>query len=825
MSEIDIYLSREQIRSKLLKEYADLLKVNEEILDQSDTSFNTFIINSLSQLQSDALFYASIIYRENTLVTANLSRSVYNWAKYLGYHPKTGRPLEVDAILYIPIETQSFEITIRNTHKFWTTDNIYFTPKYEYTIKLQGSSVEVLRQSREEGVIPMPFLITQHPSDENIMTISTIITLQQQIIKEYTTQVPLLDMFEFWYYSIPLPENESVATCQVFVNGSEWIQKPIVTMSPGEEAYELIIMPEEAEIAFGNGIFGKQPTGELLVRLGLTKGQLQIAKGSITKGETIVTSDNNIVKYYITNVSDTKGGQKFEQLDEIRRNAINWIYSLGRLVTERDYRNVSELTNEDVTSIPILRRSDLTTNDINIYMVLKLGDEIVPTSTITVPLPQNIIQIIRPWVDTFTYQNEEWVTCFRMKYNSQSLTYSCQLIPSKSSILLLKTWSNQLEKHSLLRAVSTYDPQTENINLNILGYRDENFDITEMKISLYSSDSISEYFANITIDPNYPKKFYGSLSINIQNIIGRYEIRISTKDTNNGMTLYKGNIEDIFESFTPVTYCHIVDINGQKHILDIPVIRKSWYNSLSEQRKEELEKLIVSNIFKKITDFEHRMMNVNISPKFAKTYGECTFHKYTTPDFTTIKICKSSSQLPPANSNQNLIVALDIQDTSDPLFPYSGRLAVSDGINWNILNVGSGTIIKNVDPLEPGTYTSTGKRWVLLTISSPIKCIAEIKMKSSNIDTINNVRKTIVDYINSRGIEGSIYISQIIDRIHNLDNISYCRIILPICDIIYRDILKNIPNPGPNSQNFDFFFYVPEYIYTRDDLVEVIEIL
>ena len=81
-----IYLSRDSIRQQVTdftKSYLEL-----ENVDLTQSSFLTYIIDILSTLSSNLLFYQSSVYKEFFLTTAQLPESIYNLSTFIGYSPR-----------------------------------------------------------------------------------------------------------------------------------------------------------------------------------------------------------------------------------------------------------------------------------------------------------------------------------------------------------------------------------------------------------------------------------------------------------------------------------------------------------------------------------------------------------------------------------------------------------------------------------------------------------------------------------------------------------------------------------------------------------------
>jgi len=95
-----IYLSRDSIReqiSTLVKEYLEL-----ENVDLTKSSFLSFMIDTISTLTGNLLFYQLSTYREFFLTKAQLPESILNLSAFLGYNTQEATAAEVNVIITIP---------------------------------------------------------------------------------------------------------------------------------------------------------------------------------------------------------------------------------------------------------------------------------------------------------------------------------------------------------------------------------------------------------------------------------------------------------------------------------------------------------------------------------------------------------------------------------------------------------------------------------------------------------------------------------------------------------------------------------------------------
>ena len=108
---INIYGSRERIRAELIdnaKKYLKLEGIGENIYK---TSLLAYIIDTLSILSANQLFYDTAIYREFFMVDAQMQESVYNLARWIGYKVPKAVPAKVNLIFQIPLTFESNNVS------------------------------------------------------------------------------------------------------------------------------------------------------------------------------------------------------------------------------------------------------------------------------------------------------------------------------------------------------------------------------------------------------------------------------------------------------------------------------------------------------------------------------------------------------------------------------------------------------------------------------------------------------------------------------------------------------------------------------------------
>ncbi|GAG03171.1 unnamed protein product, partial [marine sediment metagenome] len=222
-------------------------------------------------------------------------------------------------------------------------------------------------------------------------------------------------------------------------------------MDPSDEGYTSRRTDTGRRLSFGNGLIGVQPDpgATVLVTAQVTNGASgNVIAGSIREGERIYVTTlgglNQIVNYEVINNAPATGGADEESLEAIRSNAIASITALRRLVTEGDYENINVIEpNLPIAqnSLPILKRSDLQVNEIELFSGILYGtgteevDNLVPTRNAVLTVPPTTDRIPRDTV--VTIGADQYYTLFDLNIETLNtvalydyIIYEVALIPA-----------------------------------------------------------------------------------------------------------------------------------------------------------------------------------------------------------------------------------------------------------------------------------------------------------------------------------------------------------------------------------------------------------
>ena len=124
-SGLNIYGSRERIRENLVTYAKRYLNISDDS-DISKASYLAYLIDMLSILSSNQVYYQSKLYNEFFIVTAVMNESVQNLAKWIGYTIPKAVCSTLDVMFTIPLSFTSSVINF-NFSKYFS---YFYATKY-----------------------------------------------------------------------------------------------------------------------------------------------------------------------------------------------------------------------------------------------------------------------------------------------------------------------------------------------------------------------------------------------------------------------------------------------------------------------------------------------------------------------------------------------------------------------------------------------------------------------------------------------------------------------------------------------------------------------
>jgi hypothetical protein len=788
------------------------MELNE--VDLVKSSFLAFVVEALSTLTTNNLFYSISAYREFFLTKAQLPASIYNLASFLGYSSTEASTAYVNVLFTFNLDFEDSDVTFTIPEGFeLSAGSVVFSTYYTTVINVLNNSTPTITVTEDNKVYNIPYSTSTDAAGENYFSIVLPFRQFETDIQEF--QVPEdLQTYQFFDLDVSFSDtNKKISNVTVEV------QPP---GSSGTTTYteytSLFLMDETIKgyvkrrtdvgfvLQFGNGLIGYQPEAgsTITVTTELTNGaDGNIITASITGKTTdiktrISDDEGKSVTYTVTNTGPGTGGEDEESIEEIRRNAITSITALERLVTENDYINTNIIVDDSPlsqNSLPVLKRSDIKVNEISLFSTLLYSTSIVPSRNIKYIFNTTTV----PRETTLTYNGTDYITIFDMTIselnsvaNYTYTMYSIEQVPT-----LVTSYG------------SDYDLYCDNLYVTKNGggvdfrldYKSTESDadsvICEVEVletgSTYSmtNDSTASSFtlslADYTVLPLDEATYYFTIKIGSTYIAQYTALFTFRKD------LSDFELSNVIYDATSYT------------VYDIPAIKKSYYDELTSK-----------------SDFEASVMQALVTSLDFKDYKMAT-------DFVNFKLANTDGVMQNMQLNEVNLTAVD-DILSDP--PTSG----SEGDRYIILN-GTGDWLGKDNQIaeiadatamtwiyyEPKTeqivyVTNDSKKyiycqagWVDPTYEIPLQIELDVfksdTYSGSNSNLTSAIRTAVVNAFTSRfGIEVAIYRSEIIDVVQEVDGVEHCRLIKPESSIFFEFNIDDFTQEQLLS-------YGPEYVY------------
>lgn len=794
--------------------------------DLTKSGYLAYIIDALSIMSANLLWFSSMNYKEGFLVSAQLSESVFNWASYLSYTPPNASPSYVNNLVSVPLEfTDEILFSIPKDHGFYSDEVNFLTAnRYDIYINPDNGEIKISEQSDTEKR-SLPYDIT-----DNVL--SFFVTLVQEAVKEEEFVSPALSIFQFFILNIDF--NDYLYNIRVFITEpgkveEEWdVKDSIFLMPAGDKNFTYKkIAEQKVQVILGNGIFGKQPLQNSKIRVVIetTKGEDgRVALGFVKTADKIFITQNGVSKevaFTTINPDAGYGGKNSETVDETRQNAIIQNTSRQRIVSETDYSQITSIVKDlpIISTRQVLKRSDIKINEICMFNVIGNDTFGVVESTsekLTLPL----------------------ATTFVKPYNTFSIPigngeYSDYYNPFGFSV----DETNEAVEYFYQITNATYIPNVFNVNIdnypvsfiNLDVFSDETYDNVVIQLFYTIGDvgfAIADVTANFVI--NYENETLGPYTMESVEELSTFAKTLPVSD------LKKGVSEIEIKLFYQGTYFATVtaevtilqNLNGymisfyeedatDRIIYDVPLISKKWYDALED--KESFERNIIQQL---LLSFDltkkYRMMNTFINLKLAKTSGLITSLNYNSKRFDDIVSAFVNDPPTGIPAKSKYIVG---PEPTGEWIGHSNEVAewlANDTWFYHEPVIDSYVYVEDVEK----TYVYTPDlRWLEPIIQSPIYIEAVVTTGINNdpavvqqkvIDTIVEGTKEMV------GLSPKIYRSALIKMIQELrDDVIYCELKYPLFNIEFTiDVTKLTAQ--------ELIEYVPEYVYISPDNIKVI---
>ena len=904
---IQIMSSRDSIRKDLIdyaKTYLEL-----ENVDLYYTSFISYIINILSILAANQMYYTSTVYREFFLTEAQMQESVYNLAKWIGYNVPTAIPAAADVMFTIPLTFKDNEVRFIIPDGFKIkADDIVYTSFNKLTFK--SDQLKINQQYSEMSTNGVYISVINNTAvtvrnvlsgyfypvvlNSNEQTASFVIPFSQYEQFDSISSVPQdLEIYQFWsmtadkYVGMPgtlTIQNESISA-EVFqypgttndddiVNGvakenniGEEIlpaeANSLYTMSDIDLKYVMLIGNNKTEFFFGNGIIGKQPNPgwKIHIRMYITRGEEgKVIANSLTDSEKLYyTYIDDIgktkllpIRITTTNPSPATGGSDIPSISTIKSRAIANLRSKGRLVSAGDYDEISQIIPDTplADALPVLKRSDLKVNEIEVFSRLTYGGEICPTRNLTLTINDSTSSIIPdhtiiPWSepteqDVNNITNYETFFEMRPEFDYNNVRYYYNVSNVDAIVIPNTTWESA--------AICYIIPTT--CNFLVTG---NNLDITLKVINVPDQmDNFScilnapEWFENpIEMTPGYITNpvsklvEFKSQGINFQDIpenIVKFNFQISGMkiDTTSvllvsswdcNITLKKNLDSCMMSSMTENP------ISGLFTIHNIPVIKNSYFReqalkiytnlTITDDEKialfrNQFELSVIQRLINNIEINSKRMLTDFINIKFTDATGKLTNMKYNLPDLTVLSDSRITPIINPIKGDSYIVTGYEKTDLT--WIQYINKIATYNGTSWQFTTPAINQTVWIAD-IEK-TKVFSGNIWIEPIFDIPLRIEAIINRSSPtdlpSVTIIENVKTALLDYFSPKfGIDKSLDRSEIIKVIRSVSGVTYCKLIKPEIDIRFDYSI-----PADLDQE-DLLDYTPQVVQFVSDTISI----
>jgi len=836
----EIFLSREAIRSQIIEEiqyYLDLIDV-----DLTKSSFLSYVINILSTLTSNILFYQISVYKEFFLTKAQLDNSVMDGAASIGYKPENANSSAVQVILSFPFNFEFDEIIFQIPEGTEFINNkVKFILNYSLKVIVTVNSMVQCykyKDSKSE-IVPVTIL----PEDN---TFEIMITLDQMGIEKFEFSVGENSTeYRFTDYIIKTEGQLSDIKVIVIDDGDtiEQIYKEfssIYLMSSTDHGFVVRKSDSGYRLSFGNGLIGAQPSvgSRIYVTAYTTLGfNGNVVKGIIRNTPRITaistdTGEHFSVNYNALNPTPGIGGVDEPTLEEIKYLAIDNLTALHRLVSENDYMNVGTLMKDSplaVNTYPVLKRSDIRTNEIQVFTLLKYNNTIVPTENIYIELDLNANMVIDKYT-IFTFNNEEFVSPFdllidvdlevtKYKYITNSVKYNLVLESTHVPIEDYVFFGNYLY-------VQTYDNR---IRLRIYF---QTMEIDYNEISCHMAVSNTMINVPMILNPNSitPINLISNNTTEIANE-GYFEVYITPyerlPESNETYTFtfshsslgqlntysvnftFRKNLDQMMLSNT------IVDsVTNTVSVYDIPVVNKKYYDAV--ENKEEFEYHVFQRIIDNVDFRKIRMITDFTNIKFANTsqyLKNMLLNKETRLPIDYINIFDFEHE---PILNERFIVNNNISVWDEDKNGYIGicvkEVDSTSDAEWSYVKPEMDDIIyaRNTEK----KYVYTGHDWIEPIFEIPLLIEADVRMQDNySIDKqafIDEIKSNILSEFAPRMVcQSYLNRSEIISTIQTTEGVDHCRLIKPVANIFYNFRLEELTTD-------QLLHYTPELLYFNE---------
>ena len=892
---IQIMSSRDSIRKDLIdyaKTYLEL-----ENVDLYYTSFVSYIINVLSILAANQMYYTSTVYREFFLTEAQMQESVYNLATWIGYTIPAAIPASADVMFTIPLTFKENNVLFEIPPDFKIkADEI----TYSILNQLSFTAVQTLINEAYNAMPASTYISVMNNSGVTVRnqlgyyypvvinrtqkTASFIIPFSQFEVKDTITSVPQnLEIYQFWskkvegYTGMPgeviiidgvaksadVWEYPAAATDDDIINGNasggerilQAEANSLYTMDATQKRYVMLIGNNKCEFFFGNGIIGKQPTpgNKIYIKLCITRGEegRVIANSLINPDKLYYTYTDTLgtkslpIRLTTTNLSPAIGGQDIPSISTIKARAIANLRSKGRLVSSGDYDEITSIIPNTplADALPVLKRSDLKVNEIELFSRLVYGGTICPTRNLTmevvdstgVIIPDHIIITKSEPTNENPLNTTDYETFFEMRpeFDYANVRYYYNVSNLTSSVAL-KNYSQQYARLCYIIATTANFTVSGDSLKVILDVTNTPGGVTNFSCLLNADWFETEVAMTPDFDTSSKLVSFTAESLSFKDVpenIQTFNFSISgvVNDTTSvvpistwycNLTLKK-NLDNFMLS--SMTYDSTADLYT---IHNIPTIKSSYFEETASDAgmteddfRNQFELTVIQRLINNVEINSKRMLTDFINIKFTDSIGKLTNMKYNRRDITIIS--DSLNDIPAIPSKGDVYIVSGYEDPTNLVWGVSkiNKIATYTGSEWQFRTpvINQTAWISDIGKIK----VWSGSVWFDPTIFDiPLKIEAVVEKSPTSVlppETIgDNVKNALISYFSSKfGIDSSLDRSEIIKVIRSVDGVTYCNLIKPEIDILFD---YTIP---ADLDQVDLLDYTPQMVQFEKDTISI----
>jgi len=803
-----VYKSRDQIRSQIITFLQTYLEL--ENVDLTKSSFLSFMVEILSTITSNVLFYQISTYKEFFLTKAQLPSSIYNLAAYLGYSAETATSSSLNVLFAVPLTFEDNVATFSIPEGFEVkgTDDIIFSSYWstEVTVTNNASVTAVLTEgtkvfnmpvtiSEQVAYFVLPF--SQYKEDEQEFQINEDLQVYQFITLDVLIDGKISDVV------VEVQELEQAGYTEYTEIASLFL------MEATTKGYVVRRTDDGFTLQFGNGLIGYQPPGGSKVRVTtqITDGENgNVVIGTVTQGQriysTTVAGLTQIVNYSITNTEAAIGGDDEESLDEIRRNAITNLTALERLVSENDYINANVIIDDsplNQNSLPVLKRSDIKVNEISLFTTLNFNSEIVPSRNLYHTFTNTYV----PKHTVISHNGVNYLTIFDMQIEvlNTIATYFYIATEIEQIPVLVTSYGDPYNitatkldvkqvgsgaEFTLSYTSSETDSETTSCEIEILETGQDYDMINDATASQFTFS-----FPDYTVLPSNENTYYFTISHPSDGLIGQYQTTFT----------FRKDLSDFSTS-------NVVSDSTGYIVYDIPVVEKDYYDSIDQV---SFETTVMQKLITEVTFKDYKMLTDFVNFKLANTTGE--LENMQLNDVSILPVIDILSVPPISGSSGDRYIVLNGKGSFAGQDNNIAVLADATALTFTFITPKSDNMVFVTNKNRKYIFSVFG--WVDPSYDIPLILEIDVFKSSTYSATNGNLRDSVVTAISTEftsrfGINKNIYRSEIIDVVQGLEGVDHVVLRQPQSSIFFNFDINDFTQET-------LLRYGPEYVYFDED--------